>query len=97
MKKIKYFVYYCKLPSAFNPAYKEWDVFQIQMGEPNEWSTHNYCALSQESLTDDELQVYVKQLFSDHGWNEVIRIEEVIESNRDIIYRHEPEFVSARN
>ena len=78
MKKIKYIIFYRKSPD------REWDLFEIQMGEPREWGTRNFRTLSQESLTDDQLRVYVKSLAEAHDWQEIIRIQEVLESTREI-------------
>ena len=76
MKHIKYLIMYRK-PDGYS-------LFEIQMSCPHEWGTKNYRGLEQESLTDDELRVYVKKLAESHNWSEVIKITEVVESRREI-------------
>ena len=54
------------------------------MGQPNEFSSRGFRALTKDCMTEIELKAYVKELAISHDWNKIIKIQEIVESVRDI-------------
>ena len=75
---LKYRIHFQK-----RPGYSV-DIFEIIMGQPREISGRDFSALTKHFMTEIELKAYVEELAISHDWNKIIKIQEIIESVRDI-------------